>query len=113
MLRFKTKAGNQVTDWFAPLGNISTTAWKELHARTQKQRRERENQSTDPVQSADSAAAHHPQRRDSLPIVVEQLEFYFNDRRSFEEFVDHGFIDTIPDAKNIDLFKKRGLERLK
>ena len=37
----------------------------------------------------------------------EQLEYQVNDRRSFEEFVDLGIMDSIPDAKTVWLFRER------
>jgi IS5 family transposase len=37
----------------------------------------------------------------------EQLEFQVNDRRSFEEFVGLGIMDSIPDAKTVWVFRER------
>jgi transposase, IS5 family len=39
--------------------------------------------------------------------VVEELEFQVNDRRSFEEFVGLGVMNTIPDATTIAFFRER------
>jgi IS5 family transposase len=37
----------------------------------------------------------------------EELEFQVNDRRSFEEFVRLGVINSIPDATTVTFFKER------
>ena len=36
-----------------------------------------------------------------------ELEFQVNDRRSFEEFVGLGVMDSIPDATTVWLFRER------
>ena len=37
----------------------------------------------------------------------EELEFQVNDRRSFEEFVGLGVMNSIPDATTVSLFRER------
>ena len=37
----------------------------------------------------------------------EELEFQVNDRRSFEEFVDVGVMNSIPDATTITFFREK------
>lgn len=37
----------------------------------------------------------------------EQLEFQVNDRRSFEEFIGLGVMNSIPDATTVALFRER------
>ena len=39
--------------------------------------------------------------------MVEELEFQLNDRRSFEEFVGLGVMNSIPDATTVVCFRER------
>ena len=61
----------------------------------------------DTFQDARSLAAFEPQRRRSLLLAVDELEFQVNDRRSFEEFVGLGVRNSIPDATTVAFFRER------
>jgi len=100
------------------MGIIPSTSWKGFHAAAQRQCRAQEDWFSDPVQdacspAACSPAAFSPQR--SLPLAVEELECQANDRRSFEEFVGIGVMNSSPDATPGAFFRERlskaGLER--
>jgi IS5 family transposase len=40
----------------------------------------------------------------------QELEFQVNDRRSFENFVGHGVMNSIPDATTVAFFRYRLLK---
>jgi IS5 family transposase len=61
----------------------------------------------DTFQDARSLAAFEHQRRRSLLLAVDELEFQVNDRRSFEEFVGLRVRNSIPDATTVAFFRER------